>query len=63
MAQGPERQYDLEMAWTPKVCKILAFMAVIMGVRPLFYILLGFRYDLEIVGVGFGYLGVFSLKL
>ena len=28
----------------PKVCEIMAFMAVIMGLRPLFYILLGFRY-------------------
>ena len=30
--------------WTPKVGKIIAFMAVIMGVGLLFYILLGFRY-------------------
>ena len=30
--------------WTPKVCKIMAFMAVIGGLGPLFYILLGFRY-------------------
>ena len=29
--------------WTPKVCKIVAFMAVIMGLGLLFYILLGFR--------------------
>ena len=29
--------------WTPKVCKIMAFMAVIMGLGLLFYILLGFR--------------------
>ena len=28
----------------PKVCKIMAFMAVIMGLRLVFYILLGFRY-------------------
>ena len=28
---------------TPKVCKIIAFMAVIMGLGLLFYILLGFR--------------------
>ena len=27
----------------PKVCKIMAFMAVIMGLRLLVYILLGFR--------------------
>ena len=31
------------LAWTLKVCKIMAFMAVIMGLGPLFYILLGFR--------------------
>ena len=29
--------------WTPKVCKIMAFMAVILGLGLLFYILLGFR--------------------
>ena len=29
--------------WTPKVCKIMAFMAISMGLGPLFYILLGFR--------------------
>ena len=29
--------------WTPKVCKIMAFMAIIMGLGQLFYILLGFR--------------------
>ena len=28
----------------PKVCKIMAFRAVIMGLGLLFYILLGFRY-------------------
>ena len=30
--------------WTPKVCRIMAFMAVLTGLGPLFYILLGFRY-------------------
>ena len=30
--------------WTPKVCKIMAFMAILMGLGLLFYILLGFRY-------------------
>ena len=30
-------------AWAPKACKIMAFMAIIMGLGPLFYILLGFR--------------------
>ena len=27
----------------PKVCKIMAFMAIVMGLGLLFYILLGFR--------------------
>ena len=31
--------------WTPKVCKIMAFTAVIMGLGLLFCILLGFRYS------------------
>ena len=31
------------LAWTPKVCKIMAFMADIMGLGLLFYILLGSR--------------------
>ena len=30
--------------WTPKVCKMMAFMAIIMGLGLLFYILFGFRY-------------------
>ena len=29
--------------WTPRVCKIISFMAVIMDLGLLFYILLGFR--------------------
>ena len=29
--------------WAPKVCNIMAFMAIIMGLGLLFYILLGFR--------------------
>ena len=29
--------------WTPKVCKIMAFIAMFMGLRLLFYLLLGFR--------------------
>ena len=32
--------------WTPKVCKIMALMAVFMGLGLVFYILLGFRYYL-----------------
>ena len=30
--------------WTPKVCNIMAFMAILMGLGLLFFILLGFRY-------------------
>ena len=32
------------VTWTPKVCRIMAFMAIIRGLGLLFYILLGFRY-------------------
>ena len=32
--------------WTPKVCKIMVFMAIIGGLGPLFYILLGLRYTM-----------------
>ena len=32
-----------DTTWTPKVCKTMAFMASIMGLGLLFYILLGFR--------------------
>ena len=35
---------NLGGTWTPKVCKIMAFMAITMGLGLLFYILLGFRY-------------------
>ena len=35
-----------DSTWTPKVCKIMAFMAVNMGLGLLFYILMGFRYYL-----------------
>ena len=42
-----EALHDLSLlfnpTWTPKVCKIMAFMAVILGLGLLFYILLGFR--------------------
>ena len=39
-AQG---SYDptIVRTWTPKVCKIMTFMAVIMGLGLLFHILLG----------------------
>ena len=33
----------IRFTWTPKVCKIMAFRAVIMGLGLLFYVLLGFR--------------------
>ena len=33
----------IALTWTPKVCKMKAFMAIIMGLGLLFYILLGFR--------------------
>ena len=33
----------LGFTWTPKVCKIMAFMAVMVGLGLLFHILLGFR--------------------
>ena len=36
----------LASTWTPKVCKIIAFMATIMVLGLLFYMLLGFRYSL-----------------
>ena len=35
--------YKLGTTWTPKVDKIMAFMAIIMGLGLLFYILLGSR--------------------
>ena len=35
--------------WTPKVGKIMAFMAIMMGLGLLFYIVLGFRYSLDSV--------------
>ena len=34
----PDPPY-MSPTWTPKVCKIIAFMSVIMGLRLLFYIL------------------------
>ena len=33
----------LNPTWTPKVCKIIAFTAVILGLGLLFYMHLGFR--------------------
>ena len=52
---GKGRASDFEYTWTPKVCKIMAFMAVIMGLGLLCYILLGFRQ-----GLGFKFLGAWS---
>ena len=45
-------------SWTPKVCKIMAIMAVIVGFGPSFYIFSGFRlrcrvYSLRVQGLGF----------
>ena len=37
--QGLGRVKALVATWTPKVCKIMAFMAVILDLRQLFYIL------------------------
>ena len=37
---SPIRAWDLGITWTPKVCKIIAFRAVIMGLGPLVYIFL-----------------------
>ena len=37
------RAWDLTTTWTPKVCKIMAFMATFKGLGLLFYIPLGFR--------------------
>ena len=40
----PQVSVDVIIAtWTPKVCKIMAFIAVIMGLGLFFYMLLGFR--------------------
>ena len=36
---------EILTTWTPKVCKIMAFWAIIRGLGLLFYILLGFRYS------------------
>ena len=44
---GYFRHVGHRSTWTPKVCKRMAFMAVIMGLRLLFYILSGLRYILH----------------
>ena len=35
--------FGIGPTWTPKVCKVIAFKAVILGLGQLFHILLGFR--------------------
>ena len=42
---------EMTPTWTPKVCRIMAFMAIMRGLGLLFYILLGFRYTLKILNV------------
>ena len=42
---------DLNSTWAPQVFKIMAFMAIIVGLGLLFYILWGFRYRLCTHGV------------
>ena len=37
--------------WTPKVCKIMAFMAITLGLGLLFYTLLGLRYWFQVQGM------------
>ena len=41
LVQGETLSPGWISTWTPKVCKIMALMAVIMGFGLLFYILLG----------------------
>ena len=43
MWEGPIVHTDMRASQTLKVCKLMAFMAIIMGLGLLFYILLGFR--------------------
>ena len=47
LAMAPEAGQSCFQAltWTPKVCRIIAVLAVFKGLGLLFYILLGFRYD------------------
>ena len=37
-----EKLCSMMITWTPKVCKIMVLMAIILGLGPFFYILLGF---------------------
>ena len=44
MVQGATRTVqNIDPTWAPKVCKIMAFRAVIMGLGLLLCILLGYR--------------------
>ena len=45
-ATRPNSELSKASTWAPKVCKIMAFMAIIRGLGLLFCILLGFRYVL-----------------
>ena len=36
-------------SWTPKVCKIMDFWAIFLGLERLFYILLGSRLSLHLI--------------
>ena len=40
---GTQLRFGFRDTWTPKVCRIMAFMAIIRGLGLLFHILLGFR--------------------
>ena len=42
-AQDEVTKLSLPSTWTPKVCKMMAFMAIIRGLGLLFYMLVGFR--------------------
>ena len=36
---------EVQGTWTPKVCRIMACVAIIMGLGLLFFMLLGLRYS------------------
>ena len=43
LGRTPLKRHKDDTTWTSKVCKIMAFMAIIMCLGLLFYVLLGFR--------------------
>ena len=49
--RGSDYEYEvilmLTATWTPKVCKIMAFRAIVKDLGPSFYILLEFRYNMN----------------